>query len=113
MLASGFHAVALQSYGWARMYDVYSDSLPAAQALDLTFSGLDLCGICILSQETLQDIDDSLSLALAEKSPLTPLPFSYLSYPKPEEQPITHGPPPLRIYQEITLSFEPPPPRCA
>lgn len=113
LFASGFHTVALQTYGWAKMYDAYSESVPSAEALEMTFSGVELCGVCVISQETLQDMENSLELSLSEKTPLVQFTISQLDIVQPEGQSATDGIVPLKVYQEIRLANEPPPPRCA
>lgn len=113
LLASGFHTVALQSYGWARMYDVYSDSLPSAEALELTFSGDELCGICVLSQELTGNLNDSIKLSLGEQIPLANPTFASVTFTLPQSKPVQDGAYTHQTYQEITLEIEPPPPRRA
>lgn len=113
LMASGVHTVALQSYGWAKMFEVYSESAPVATAIELTFSGQELCGVCVLSQATQQDLADSLELTLDEQKPLVQLTQNLAwQCPSPEEPP-QHGFTPPRNFQEIRLAFDPPPPRSA
>lgn len=95
------------------MYDVYSESVPTLTALELTFSGEDLCGICVISQATQQDLLDSLELTLNEQKPLVQI-TGILAWLNPStEEPRNHGLSPARSPQEITLAFDPPPPRAA
>lgn len=113
LLASGFHTLALQSYGWARMFAAYSDSLPSAEALELAFSGDELCGICVLSQELTGNLSESLKLSLGEQTTLANPAFASIIFTLPEAKPVQDGAFQRRTYQEITLEFEPPPPRRA
>lgn len=46
LFANGWHVLILQGYGWSRMFLEYSKSLPTADAIELTFSGKEVCGIC-------------------------------------------------------------------
>jgi len=41
----------VQVVGWARMFHDYSQVMPAAQALELTFDGSAPCDLCHLAQE--------------------------------------------------------------
>lgn len=113
LLASGVHTVALQGYAWVRMYDAYSQSVPTRTALELTFSGDELCGICVISQDTLDDVSDSLELTLGEQKPLVHASFAIEWQPSEQTVPLTHGFSPLRTLREISLAFDPPPPRSA
>lgn len=113
LLASGFHTITLQLYGWARMYDAYSDAMPSATALTLTFSGVELCGICVLSQELNQDQDDRVEFALGKQTPLALPNLNSPSLTLPKAKSFLGASSPPRNFQEIVLEFEPPPPRCA
>lgn len=44
--SSGLHVVVIQVYGWARMYLEYSEYMSSEEALELTFSGREMCGVC-------------------------------------------------------------------
>ncbi len=112
LMASGIHTVALQSYGWVKMFEVYSKSVPVATAIDLTFSGQELCGVCVLSQATQRDLVDSLELTLGEQKPLVQLTQNLAWQCPSAEEPPQHGFNPPRNYQEISLVFDPPPPRA-
>jgi len=46
LLASGAHWDLAQGFGWARMVVNYSRSMPLEQAVRLTFSPENLCGVC-------------------------------------------------------------------
>lgn len=114
LMASGVHTLALQTYGWVRMYEAYRTSLSPAAALELTFSGDELCGICVLSQSSLDTLNENLSLALNEQhlplvSPSEPQ--ATLREPGATYHQLRH--PPTRCPNEIPLEFEPPPPRLA
>jgi hypothetical protein len=113
LLSSGFHTVALQGYAWLKMYDAYHQSLPASQALELTFSGDELCGICVISQDTLDDLSESLELSLGEQKPLVSLSTEPLAHSAgfPFGSVLKSGPTPE--LREISLNIEPPPPRFA
>ncbi len=112
-MASGVHTAALQTYAWAKMYTVYSEYVPSCDALELTFSGENLCGVCALSQATLKELANSLELSLNEQTPLLAHTYHFVwKAPSADHSP-SHGFSPPRSYQEITLAFEPPPPRAA
>ncbi len=46
LLASGAHWDLAQGFGWARMVVNYSRTMPLEQAIRLTFSPENLCGVC-------------------------------------------------------------------
>lgn len=46
LLASGAHWDLAQGFGWARMVVSYSRTMPLEDALRLTFSPENLCGVC-------------------------------------------------------------------
>lgn len=46
LLASGAHWDFVQSVGWVRMIVKYSQTMPIAQAVQITFTADTLCGIC-------------------------------------------------------------------
>jgi hypothetical protein len=46
LLASGAHWDLAQGLGWARMVVNYSRTMPLDQAIRLTFSRENLCGVC-------------------------------------------------------------------
>lgn len=46
LLASGTHWDLVQSFGWAKMAVNYSRTMPLDEALRLTFSPENLCGVC-------------------------------------------------------------------
>ncbi|MCU0791869.1 MAG: hypothetical protein MUE42_03225 [Opitutaceae bacterium] len=46
LLASGAHWDFVQGAGWARMIVNYSQTMPLADAVRLTFSADSLCGVC-------------------------------------------------------------------
>ena len=50
LLATGSHWDLVQTFGWGRMIVTYSRSMPLRQAIEKTFSGDTLCGVCELVQ---------------------------------------------------------------
>ncbi len=46
LLASGAHWDLAQGFGWARMVVNYSRTMPLQEAVRLTFSPENLCGVC-------------------------------------------------------------------
>ncbi len=95
------------------MYEVYSESLPAFQAVDLTFSGDDLCGICVISRDLVESTEKSIELALTEKVPLPPLNTLAISVAEPLPTIARHSLSPSRETKEFSPPLEPPPPRVA
>ncbi len=57
LLATGSQWELVQTVGWARMIATYSRSMPLRQAVQKTFSGDDLCGMCKLVQGAKQSED--------------------------------------------------------
>lgn len=53
LLATGSHWDLVQTFAWGRMIATYSKSMTMSQAVKLTFTADNLCGIC----ETVRDID--------------------------------------------------------
>ncbi len=51
LLASGAHWDLAQGFAWTRMVVSYSRSMPLAEALRLTFTADNLCGVCELVAE--------------------------------------------------------------
>lgn len=46
LLATGSHWDLVQTFAWGRMIATYSQSMPLAQAVKLTFTPDNLCGVC-------------------------------------------------------------------
>lgn len=54
-LATGSQWDVAQTFGWARMFAGYVQTMPVLEALQKTFSGDELCGVCEVVQEARQD----------------------------------------------------------
>lgn len=46
LLATGSHWDLVQGYGWIRMIATYSQTMPLAEAVRLTFTPDNMCGVC-------------------------------------------------------------------
>lgn len=46
LLATGSHWDLVQTFAWGRMIVTYSESMPLAQAIKLTFTPENVCGVC-------------------------------------------------------------------
>lgn len=46
LLSTGSQWDAVQTFGWARMIVLYSQSMPLSEAVRLTFTADNLCGVC-------------------------------------------------------------------
>lgn len=46
LLATGSHWDLVQTFAWGRMIATYSQTMPLAQAVKLTFTPDNLCGVC-------------------------------------------------------------------
>jgi len=60
LLATGSHWDLVQTFAWGRMIATYSQSMPLAQAVRLTFTPDNLCGICESVSEAKQHQDSAL-----------------------------------------------------
>ena len=114
LISSGWYAVALQIYGWARMFDAYHASMPAAEAINIALSGEELCGICVLSEEARKDLDETIKKGIAEMQSLLLEPATnavMLRPPMPKSFAFFAAKPVFPL--EISRDIEPPPPRRA
>ncbi len=90
LLATGSHWDLVQTFAWGRMIANYSQSMPLAQAIKLTFTPDNLCGICesvseAKQQDTAAPTTPSATVAKAEL-PLATAPehvFVFCSVPAP------------------------------
>lgn len=57
LLATGSHWDLVQTFAWGRMIATYSQSMSIAQAVKLTFTPDNLCGICESVSEAKQQQD--------------------------------------------------------
>ncbi len=46
LLATGSHWDLVQTFGWGRMIATYSQTVPLAEAIRLTFTPENMCGVC-------------------------------------------------------------------
>ena len=60
LLATGSHWDLVQTFAWGRMIATYSQSMPLAQAVRLTFTPDNLCGICESVSAARQHQDSAL-----------------------------------------------------
>lgn len=60
LLATGSHWDLVQTFAWGRMIATYSQSMPLAQAIKLTFTPDNLCGVCESVSEAKQQQDAAL-----------------------------------------------------
>jgi hypothetical protein len=60
--SSGLHVVVFQMYGWARMYLEYSEYMSSEEALELTFSGRELCGVCEAADNIRDQMEHTFSV---------------------------------------------------
>jgi hypothetical protein len=74
--ATGSQWDMAQTFGWARMFAGYAQTMPVLEALQKTFSGDELCGVCEVVQEARQDGKDQAdSHAAAGAKSLAKLPL--------------------------------------
>ncbi|MDF3058631.1 MAG: hypothetical protein K0R17_2846 [Rariglobus sp.] len=60
LLATGSHWDLVQTFAWGRMIATYSQSMSLSQAVKLTFTSDNLCGICESVSEAKQQQDAAL-----------------------------------------------------
>lgn len=60
LLATGSHWDLVQTFAWGRMIATYSQSMPLAQAVRLTFTPDNLCGVCESVSQAKQQQDATL-----------------------------------------------------
>lgn len=58
---TGTHLIALQGIAYIRMFSEYQATMPANEALELTFSGKEICGICAAVDDIQTNGDQPLS----------------------------------------------------
>lgn len=66
LFANGAHWDLVQSFAWGRMIATYSQSMPLAEAIRLTFTADNLCGVCefVADGKTRADSDGNAPDAL-------------------------------------------------
>jgi hypothetical protein len=60
LLATGSHWDLVQTFAWGRMVATYSQTMPLAQAIKLTFTPDNLCGVCKSVSEAKQQQETAL-----------------------------------------------------
>ena len=60
LFANGAGWNVVQVVAWAKMFHDYSQVMPAAQALQLTFDGSKPCALCVISQKAQDAARDQL-----------------------------------------------------
>ncbi|MCH6258158.1 hypothetical protein MLD52_16470 [Puniceicoccaceae bacterium K14] len=59
-LSSGLLVVIMQLIAWTSMFSEYSQVASFSDSLELTFSGNEICGICLVADEIQEDMDETL-----------------------------------------------------
>ncbi len=57
LLATGSHWDLVQTFAWGRMIANYSQTVPLAEAIRLTFTPENMCGVCSVVATAKQDSD--------------------------------------------------------
>lgn len=73
LLATGSHWDLVQSFGWGRMIATYSQTMPLSEAIRLTFTADNLCGVCEIVADAKQAPDPAAPYSApvgAQKIPL-------------------------------------------
>lgn len=60
LLATGSHWDLVQTFAWGRMIATYSQTMSLAQAVELTFTPDNLCGVCESVSEAKQHQDTAM-----------------------------------------------------
>ncbi|MBK1880313.1 hypothetical protein [Pelagicoccus mobilis] len=113
LMANGIHTAAIQTYAWGKMFDAYNKAMPTLQAIELTFSGEELCGICEFSKEFRDCMNESVALSLSDSKPLLHQNASEARVQTPPNTFSGYGALSEKQHQEIILETDPPPPRFA
>jgi hypothetical protein len=94
LLAGGAQWDLLQSFAWGRMIATYSRTMPLAEAVRLTFTADNLCGVCefVAAGKTRAPSDDTRPAPAREadakaKAPLAPAPEHLLVFASPPAPP--------------------------
>ena len=69
LFATGGHWDLVQTFGWGRMIVTYSQSMSLRQAVEKTFAGDTLCGVCEMVQGGKQQQDAAGTKAPGTKAP--------------------------------------------
>lgn len=69
LLATGSHWDLVQTFAWGRMITTYSHSMPLLRAVEKTFSGDALCGVCEVVQGAKQQQDANGARVPGTKAP--------------------------------------------
>jgi hypothetical protein len=69
LLATGSHWDLVQTFGWGRMIVTYSHSMPLLRAVQKTFTGDTLCGVCEAVQDAKQQQDATGAKVPGTKGP--------------------------------------------
>ena len=69
LFATGSHWDLVQAYGWGRMIVTYSHSMSLRQAVETTFKGDTLCGVCEVVQGGKQQQDATGTKAPGTQAP--------------------------------------------
>ena len=67
--ATGSHWELMQTFAWGRMIVTYSQSMPLLRAVEKTFDGDTLCGVCELVQGGKQQQDAAGATVPGSKAP--------------------------------------------
>ena len=107
-MATGSHWDLVQSFGWGRMIAKYAQSMPLAEAVRLTFTTDNFCGVCTFVQSAQTSADDAApppsSRDLKIQLALLTVPRVVIAAPtvlerfsvSPSRAPTRDDPPPLR-----------------
>lgn len=69
LLATGSHWDLVQTFGWGRMIVTYAHSMPLLRAVQKTFAGDALCGVCKMVQGAKQQQDAADAKVPGTKAP--------------------------------------------
>jgi len=62
LLATGSHWDLVQTFGWGRMIATYSKTMPLAEAVRLTFTPENMCGVCSAVATAKQQQSDATAI---------------------------------------------------
>ena len=91
LLATGSHWDLVQTFAWGRMIALYSQSMPLQEAIRLTFTPENMCGVCEVVADAQQDANAATAPLTARDAKILLAPGDFpsvvLAAPQPERWP--------------------------
>ncbi|MCG8526146.1 MAG: hypothetical protein MI748_07195 [Opitutales bacterium] len=110
-MLTGMHLVVFQGVAWVNMYRDYRKTMSHEIALELTFSGQEVCGMCRAVENAKASMDDSYEQFLSKSSPLLLPGLHKAKNRSPELKLIGKIQEPSLDLPSICFTEDPPPPK--